>query len=189
MISTNDFKNGQTIVYEGQIYQVIDFLHVKPGKGGAFVRTTLRNLRSGAVTDVTFNAGIKVERADIAKTPMQYSYQNGDRYVFMNMETYEQIEIPAFQIKDEMNYIYEGLEVNVNVFNGDEIIGISLPDKVTLNVTETVEGVKGDNTKTNSLKDAMTNTGLLVRVPMFIKIGDNIVVSTADGSYFSRDNK
>ncbi|MDR2867070.1 MAG: elongation factor P [Acholeplasmatales bacterium] len=189
MISTNDFKTGQTIIHEGQIYTVIEFMHVKPGKGGAFVRTKLRNLRSGAVIDYTFPSGVRVERAQIDKTPMNFLYADGANVVFMNMETYEQVEIPLSTIEYEMQFIYEGLGVNINIFNGNEILGVTLPDKVTLEVTDTIEGVKGDNTKTNSLKDAMTNTGLLVKVPMFIENGDKIIVSTIDGTYFARDNK
>ncbi|MDR2828350.1 MAG: elongation factor P [Acholeplasmatales bacterium] len=191
MVSTNEFKTGMTIIYEGQIYQVIEFMHVKPGKGNTFVRTTIRNLRTGALlTDYRFDAGIKVERAVIDKTPMSYLYKDGLNQVFMNMETYEQVEIPISQIEWESNFIYDGLEVLVNIFNsknGTEILGITLPDKVTLEIVDTISGVKGDNTKTNSLKDSITNTGLLVKVPMFIENGEKIIVSTYDGSYVSRD--
>jgi elongation factor P len=186
MISTNDFKTGQTIMFDGNIFQVIEFMHVKPGKGSAFVRTKLRNLRSGAVIDYTFNAGTKVERAQIDKNQMQYLYANGDMYVFMNTETYEQIEIPGNQIEYELKFIYEGMMVDVNFYNNQEILGVTLPDKVVLEVTETVPGVKGD-TKTNALKDAIMQTGLLVKVPMFIEQGEKIIVSTYDGSYVSRD--
>ena len=186
MISTNEFKTGQTIVHDGHIYQVIEFMHVKPGKGAAFVRTKLRNLRTGSVTDYTFNAGTKVERAQIDKNVMQYLYASGDHHVFMNSETYEQTEIPYEQIKSELNYIYEGMEVSVMFYNNIEILGVSLPDKVVLEVVETVPGVKGD-TKTNALKDAIMQTGLLVKVPMFIEQGEKIIVSTYDGSYVSRD--
>lgn len=186
MISTNDFKTGQTIVYEGNIYSVIEFQHVKPGKGGAFVRTKLRNLRSGSVTDITFNAGIKVERAQIDKIMMQYLYADGDKYVFMNTETYEQIEIPGFQIERELNFIYEGLSVEVMFFDGSEILGVTLPDKLVLEVVETMPAVKGD-TKGNALKDAILQTGLLVKVPMFIESGEKIIINTNDSSYVSRD--
>ena len=186
MISTNEFKTGQTILHEGNIYQVIEFMHVKPGKGAAFVRSKLRNLRTGAVIDYTFNAGTKVERAQIDKNNMQYLYASGDQHVFMNTETYEQIEIPEIQIKNELNYIYESMEVSVMFYNNQEILGVSLPDKVVLTVTETVPGVKGD-TKTNAMKDAIMQTGLLVKVPMFIEEGEKIIVSTYDGSYVSRD--
>lgn len=186
MISTNDFKTGQTIVYEGNIYSVIEFQHVKPGKGGAFVRTKLRNLRSGSVTDITFNAGIKVERAQIDKIMMQYLYADGDKYVFMNTETYEQIEIPGFQIERELNFIYEGLSVEVMFFDDSEILGVTLPDKLVLEVVETMPAVKGD-TKGNALKDAILQTGLLVKVPMFIESGEKIIINTNDSSYVSRD--
>ncbi len=186
MISTNDFKTGQTILHEGNIYSVIEFMHVKPGKGGAFVRTKLRNLRTGSVTDYTFNAGTKVERAQIDKNMMQYLYIDGDKHVFMNSETYEQIEIPQAQIEYELKYIFEGMSVEVMFYNNTEILGVSLPDKVVLEVKETVPGVKGD-TKTNALKDAIMQTGLLVKVPMFIEEGEKLIVNTNDGSYVSRD--
>lgn len=186
MISTNDFKTGQTIVYEGNLYSVIEFMHVKPGKGGAFVRTKLRNLRSGSVTDVTFNAGTKVERAQIDKTMMQYLYADGDKYIFMNTETYEQIEVPRFQIERELNFIYEGLSVEVMFYNSTEILGITLPDKLVLEIVETMPAVKGD-TKGNALKDAILQTGYMVKVPMFIEKGEKIIVNTNDGTYVSRD--
>src|SRR5690554_2001053 len=182
MISTNDFKTGQTILHEGNIFQVIEFMHVKPGKGSAFVRTKLRNLRSGAVIDYTFNAGMKVERAQIDRFKMQYLYANGDMHVFMNTDTYEQLEIPAAQIEYELKFIYEGMNVDVNFYNGVEILGVTLPDKIVMEVVDTVPGVKGD-TKTNASKDAYMQTGLLVKVPMFIEQGEKIIVSTQDGSY------
>ena len=186
MISTNDFKTGQTIIYDGNIYSVIEFLHVKPGKGGAFVRTKLRNLRSGSVTDVTFNAGIKLERAQIDKIMMQYLYADGTNHVFMNGETYEQIDIPRNQIERELNFIYEGMSVEVMFFNNSEVLGVSLPDKLALQVVETVPGVKGD-TKTNAMKDAILQTGLMVKVPMFIEEGEKIIINTNDSTYVSRD--
>ncbi len=187
MISTNDFKTGQTIVWEGNIFQVIEFMHVKPGKGSAFVRSKLRNLRTGAVIDYTFNSGTKVERAQIDKLSMQYLYADGDHHVFMNNETYEQIEIFEKQIENELKYIYEGMSVDVSFYDGKEILGVILPDKVSLEVTEADPAVKGD-TKTNAMKDAIMQTGLLVKVPMFIEQGEKIIVNTNDGSYVSRDN-
>jgi elongation factor P len=186
MISTSDFKTGLTILYDGNIYQIIEFMHVKPGKGSAFVRTKLRNLRTGAVIDNTFNAGVKMDKAQIDRIQMQYIYANGDMHVFMNTETYEQIEIPESQIEQELKFIYEGMNVDVNFYDGKEILGVSLPDKVVLTIVETVPGVKGD-TKTNASKDAIMQTGLLVKVPMFIEEGEKIIVSTHDGSYYSRD--
>lgn len=185
MISTNDFKTGQTILHDGNIYSVIEFMHVKPGKGSAFVRTKLRNLRTGAVIDHTFNAGLKVGRAQIDKNKMQYLYIDGDMHVFMDNETYEQIEIPRKQIQRELKFIYEGMIVEVMFYNNTEILGVSLPDKVVLEVIKTVPGIKGD-TKTNALKDAIVQTGLLVKVPMFIEQGEKIIVKTGDGSYVSR---
>lgn len=186
MISTSDFKTGLTISFDGSIYQIIEFMHVKPGKGAAFVRSKLRNLRTGAVIDYTFNASEKVDRAQIDKTKMQYLYKDGNSHVFMNMETYEQIELSQTQIEYESKFIYEGMEVDVMFYNESEVLGVILPDKVVLEVTETVPGVKGD-TKTNALKDAIMQTGLLVKVPMFIEQGEKIIVSTQDGSYVSRD--
>ena len=186
MVSTNDFKTGITIVYEGNLYSVIEFMHVKPGKGGAFVRSKLRNLRTGSVTDITFNAGTKVEKAQIDKISMQYLYASGNNHVFMNTEDFEQIEIQAEHIENELKYIYEGAFVEVMFYNGSEILGVSLPDKVVLEVKETVPGVKGD-TRVNALKDAIMQTGLLVKVPMFIDEGEKIIVNTNDGSYVSKD--
>ena len=137
MITTADFRNGQTIVYQDNIYSIIEFLHVKPGKGAAFVRTKLRNLRTGGVVDVTFPAGEKVERAQIDKIPNQFLYAMGDKFVFMNMETYEQIELPREQIAFESNFLYEGIDVSLMIYDGYEVIGIVLPEKVSLEVTET----------------------------------------------------
>lgn len=186
MISTNDFKTGQTILHEGNIFQVIEFMHVKPGKGSAFVRTKLRNLRTGAVIDYTFNAGTKIERAQIDKNSMQYLYADGQNHVFMNNDTYEQIEIPGVQIERELNYMYEGMSVEVLFYNNSEILGVSLPDKVALTIVQADPAVKGD-TKTNAMKDAVLQTGLMVKVPMFIEQGERIIVSTYDGSYVSRE--
>lgn len=186
MITTNEFRNNMTIIYDNNIYQIIEFLHVKPARGGAFVRTKLRNLRSGAIIDHTFNAGIKVKRAQIDRYPMQYLYANGDLHVFMNTETYEQLEISESQIKHELNYIYEGMTVEIMLFEGSEVLGINLPDNVVLKVAETEPGVRGD-TKTNAMKDATLETGLLVKVPLFIEKGEKIVVSTHDATYVSRE--
>ncbi len=186
MISVNDFKTGQTIQFDGNIFQVIEFLHVKPGKGSAFVRSKLRNLRTGSVIDHTFNAGTKVEKAQIDKTPMQYLYAAGDQYVFMNTETYEQIELSYKQIEEELKYMYEGLTVEIMFFNNSEVLGVSLPEKLALTVIETVPGVKGD-TKTNAMKDATLETGTVIKVPLFISEGEKIIVNTVEGTYVSRE--
>ena len=184
MISTNDLKNGITIEFEGNIYVVMDTQHVKPGKGAAIVKAKLKNLRTGAIVEQTFNAGVKVATAHISKQLMQYLYNMSGVYYFMNMETYEQLELQESQIGDNSKFLKENLEVYITSFNG-EILGIDLPDKVTLVVTHTEPAVKG-NTTTNALKDAECETGLLVRVPLFIEEGESIVISTADGKYVSR---
>ncbi len=184
MVSTNDFKTGLTIEYEGNIYSIMEFQHVKPGKGSAFVRTKLRNLRSGAVIDKTFNAGINIDQAQIDKSQMQYLYANGDTHVFMNNDTYEQIEIHKSQIENELYYLTEGMTINVISYQS-EILGVELPDKVVLEVVETPGGARG-NTASNATKEALTNTGLRLLVPLFVETGDRIVVSTSTGKYDTR---
>ena len=184
MINVNDFKTGMTISYEGNLYQVLEFQHVKPGKGAAIVKAKLKNLRTGAIFEQTFNAGVKVATARIEKQLMQYLYNMNDVFYFMNMESYEQLEIPATSITDEAKFLKENLEVYITSYEG-EILGIQLPDKVELLITHTEPAVKG-NTTTNALKDAECETGLMVRVPLFVEEGERIIVSTADGKYVSR---
>ncbi len=184
MVSSNDFKNGMTILYDGHIYKILEFMHVKPGKGGAFVRTKLRDLRNGGIVDITFNAAEKVERAIIDKISMQYLYDDGASLVFMDMETYEQIELAHALVENEMKFLVENMTVEIEKM-GEEFLGIILPDKVTLLVTKCDPAVRGD-TKTNALKDAYVETGLLVKVPMFIEEGEKIIISTETGKYSSR---
>ncbi|MGL5296411.1 MAG: elongation factor P [Culicoidibacterales bacterium] len=184
MISVNDFKTGMTIQYDGQIFKVLEFLHVKPGKGAAFVRTKLRNLRSGANIDKTFNAGEKVEKAHIDYRKMQYSYNAGEDFIFMDQESYEMVEIPRAAIEWEANFLKESLEVSIEMFEG-EIIGVTLPDKITLKIVECDPAVKG-NTATNATKNATVETGFVVKVPLFIQNEEEIIVSTQDGKYASR---
>jgi elongation factor P len=184
LISTNDLKNGITIQVDGEIFVVMETQHVKPGKGAAIVKAKLKNLRSGAIFEKAFNAGVKVETARIEKQLMQYLYSMGDEYYFMNMETYEQISLTKDHLGDGVNYLIENAEVYITSFEG-EVIGIDLPDKINLKVTHTEPAVKG-NTTNNALKDATVETGLLVRVPLFIEEGETIVVSTSDGKYVSR---
>ncbi len=184
MINVNEFKTGVTIIVDGNLYQVIEFLHVKPGKGPAFVRTKLKNLRTGANIEHTFNAGIKVEKAMVDKKEMQYLYNTGDSYVFMNMETYEQVELNKKQLEDEIPYLKENLEVEL-IFCEDEMLGINLPEKVEMIVTSAEPAVKG-NTVNNATKEAIVETGLMVKVPLFINEGDVIIISTSDGKYVSR---
>ena len=184
MITTNDFKTGQTIQHDGNLYVVLEFLHVKPGKGSAFVRSKLRNLRSGAVIEKTWRAGEKVQTAMIEKNKMQYLYANGDVHVFMNNETYEQIELRSEQIQEQLNFLKEQMEVNIITFEG-EILGVDLSEKVVLKVTDTVPGVRG-NTVTNATKDAIVETGYKLQVPLFIEIDDDIVISTQTGKYSTK---
>lgn len=184
MINVNDFKVGMTINYENNIYQVLEFQHVKPGKGAAIVKTKLKNLRTGSIVEQTFNAGIKVPTAHINKTKMQALYLNGDSYSFMNMETFETVDVNLKQIESEAKYLKEGLEVII-FFYENELLGIELPEKIDYVITETEPAVKG-NTATNATKDATLENGLNVRVPLFIEQGEEIIVSTKDGKYVSR---
>ena len=184
MIEVNDIKNGMTLMIEGNIYQVVEFLHVKPGKGSAFMKTKLKNLRTGGTVEKTFNTNVKFEKANISRSSVQYLYNTGDTYYFMNMETYEQVELTSDQIGDNKNYLIENMMVDVIMFEG-ELLGVVLPDKVEFTVTETEPAVKG-NTTNNALKDAYVETGMLVRVPLFIEQGEKILVTTADGKYSSR---
>lgn len=184
MISVNDFKTGLTIELDGGLWKVIDFQHVKPGKGAAFVRSKLKNLRSGAVQEKTFRAGEKVGRAHIENRKMQYLYATPDSYVFMDTDNYEQVELQAFQIEDELNYLLENMEVHLIMY-GDETLGVSLPNTVTLLVEETEPGIKGD-TASGGSKPAKMETGLMVNVPFFVNAGDKLIINTEDGSYVSR---
>jgi elongation factor P len=184
MIGVNDIKNGMTLIIEGNIYQVLEFLHVKPGKGSAFMKTKLKNMRTGGIVEKTFNTNIKFEKANITRTNVQYLYNTGDTYYFMNMETYEQLELPEAQVGDNKDYLIENSTVDV-VFYESELLGIVLPEKVEFTVVSTEPAVKG-NTTNNAQKDAYVETGLLVRVPLFIEQGEKILVTTKDGKYSSR---
>ncbi len=184
MISVNDFKTGVTIEFEGNIWQVIEFQHVKPGKGAAFVRSKLRNLRNGNIQEKTFRAGERVSRAHIETKTMQYLYASGDSHAFMDTNTYEQIEMQTSQIEHELKFIKENMEVSIITYEG-EIIGIDLPNNVELEVTETEPGLKGDTVSGGS-KSATLETGLVVQVPLFINQGETLVISTSDGKYVSR---
>lgn len=184
MISTNDFKTGITIQSEGNLWMVLEFQHVKPGKGSAFVRSKLRNLRTGAVLDKTWRAGEKVEPAHIEKDKMAYLYSMGESYVFMNNDTYEQIEIRGSQMEYQLNFLVEGMEVNVISFEG-EILGVDIPEKVTLEVIEADPAVKG-NTAQSATKDCIVQTGYKLQVPLFVNKGDKIIVNTSTGKYDTR---
>lgn len=183
-ININDIKNGMTIIMDGNLSQIIEFQHVKPGKGPAFVRIKLKNLRTGAIVEDTYNTNLKVEKAHIDKMPMQYLYQDGNKYVFMNSQTYDQIEIPEEKLEDEKKFLKEGMEITIDFYEG-EIIGITLPEKIEFEVIETEPAVKG-NTTNNAMKDATIETGYTVKVPLFINQGEKIIISTKDGKYSSR---
>lgn len=184
MVNVNDIKNGMTIEVDGNIYTILDFSHVKPGKGAAFVKMKLKNLRTGSIVEQTFNSSTKVAKALIEKKTMQYLYNTGDAFVFMDMADYSQIELPESQIKDEAKYLTENSEVSIMYYNS-EMLGVNLPEKVELEVTKTEPGIKG-NTTTTATKEATLSTGLVVRVPLFINEGDVVIISTFDGKYVSR---
>lgn len=184
MISVNDFKTGLTIEVDGGLWRVIEFQHVKPGKGAAFVRSKLRNLRSGSIQEKTFRAGEKVEKAQIDNRKMQYLYASGVQHVFMDLESYEQVELPANSIEYELKFLKENMEVQIMMYNA-ETLGVELPNTVVLEVTETEPGVKGD-TSSGGTKTAVLETGLSVQVPFFINQGDHLIINTTDSNYVSR---
>lgn len=184
MISVNDFRTGTTIEVEGDIWRVIEFQHVKPGKGAAFVRSKLRNLRSGNIQEKTFRGGERVKRAQIDNVKMQYLYADGDNHVFMDNETYDQIELTAAQIEYELKFLKEGMEVHIIQYES-EVLGVQLPITVELEVTETEPGIKGD-TASGGSKPATLETGITVQVPFFVNVGDVLVVNTEEGEYVSR---
>ncbi|GHH96954.1 elongation factor P [Neobacillus kokaensis] len=184
MISVNDFRTGLTIEVDGSIWRVMDFQHVKPGKGAAFVRSKLRNLRNGAVQEKTFRAGEKVEKAQIDNRKMQYLYASGDQHVFMDMESYEQVELPASNLEYELKFLKENMEVHILMYQ-TETLGVELPNTVELEVTETEPGIKGD-TASGGSKPATMETGLIVQVPFFINQGDKLIINTSEGTYVSR---
>ena len=184
MINVNDLKVGMTIMYENNIYSVMDTQHVKPGKGAAFVQAKLKNLRSGAIIENRFNSSDKVEPARIEKKPMQFLYAMNDVYYFMNMNDYEQVEINKSQIGDDVELLKENLEVDIMFFEG-EMLGMNLPDKIEFKVTHTEPAVKG-NTTSSAMKDATIETGKVIKVPLFIEQDEMILVSSKDGKYVSR---
>ena len=184
MFNVNDIKNGMTIKYEGNIYQVVEFQHVKPGKGSAFVKTKRKNLKAGTTQEITFNAGIKMEKADVRKSDLSYLYTTGDTYVFMDNNTYDQIELPAALLEDQAKFLKEGMNVQSMSIEG-EIVGIDLPEKVSYKVISAPEAVKG-NTTSSAQKDITIETGYTLKAPLFITEGEEVIITTRDGKYFSR---
>jgi elongation factor P len=184
-VNTNDLKRGMTLELDRTLFQVIEFQHVKPGKGGAFVRTRLRNLKTGAVVDRTFNAGVNVGLAIVERHEMQFLYRDGDSLVFMDTDSYEQHHIPADVVGESGSYLTEGSTATVVLYEGSAI-GVELPASVVLHVARTDPGVKGDRVS-GALKPATLETGLLVQVPLFVEQGDLVKIDTRSGEYLTRE--
>lgn len=184
MISTSDFRTGMTIEIDSGVWQIVDFQHVKPGKGAAFVRTKMKNVRSGAVVERTFNPGEKMPRAHIERREMQFLYESDGEFNFMDNENFEQIAVPASQLGDAPKYLKENMDIGIMFFQS-EIIGVDLPVAVELTVVETDPGIRGD-TATGGTKPAKMETGCVVRVPLFINVGDVLRVDTRTGDYLER---
>jgi elongation factor P len=183
-ISVNELKNGITLELDNGLFQVIEFQHVKPGKGGAFVRTKIRNLRSGAVIDKTFNAGIKVEQAIVDRQDMQFLYKDGDEYVFMNTSTYDQMNVASSALGDAADYLIEQMIAQIAMYQG-EIIGVEIAASVELTIAETEPGVQGDRVS-GARKPATLETGKVLQVPLFVEPGDKVRVDTRTGDYITR---
>jgi elongation factor P len=184
MISASDFRNGVTFEMDGNVMQVIEFQHVKPGKGAAFVRTKMRNVITGAVTETTFNPSEKFENAYVERRDMEYSYKDGDLYYFMDQETYELIPIDSSMLTDGFKGVKDNTVCNVQSYKGN-VFGVEPPNFVELTVTKTDPGFRGD-TATNVLKPATVETGAEVKVPLFIEEGDKIKIDTRTGEYLER---
>ena len=183
-ITTNDLKNGMALDLDDGLFEVVEFQHVKPGKGGAFVRTTLRNVRNGASSDRTFRAGEKVERAMIDKREMQFLYRAGDDYVFMDTTTYDQLTVEPSSLGGAADYLIENAEAILKMF-GDEIVGVELPAAVELTIAETEPGIQGDRVS-GARKPATLETGLVIQVPLFVGPGERVRVDTRTGDYITR---
>ncbi|HEY3943377.1 MAG TPA: elongation factor P [Acidimicrobiales bacterium] len=183
-VSTNDLKNGMTLQLPEGLFNVVEFQHVKPGKGGAFVRTKLKNVRSGAVVERTYRADERLEQAIIDKREMQFLYRDGTQYVFMDTSTYEQLSVEPTALGTAASYLKETDEVVLELFD-DEIVGVDLPAAVELTVTDTEPGLQGDRVS-GARKPATLQTGLVVQVPLFVNTGDAIKVDTRSGEYLTR---
>ena len=183
-ISTNDLKNGITLELDNGLFQVVEFQHVKPGKGGAFVRTKLRNLKNGSQLERTFNAGIRVEQAMLEKKDMQFLYRDGDEYVFMDTESYDQMNVPPVALGDAADYLIEQA-VAIIAFHNGEIVTVEIPASVELTISETDPGIQGDRVS-GARKPATLETGKVLQVPLFINIGDRVKVDTRSGDYITR---
>ena len=185
MLSTTDFRRGLKIEMDGVPYEIVDFLHVKPGKGGAFIRTKLKNMINGRVVENTFRSGEKMVKPDLESKDMQYLYREGEDFVFMDMESYEQMHAGAAQLGEKGGYLKDGMELKMLLYKGQPL-DIDLPASVVLQVAETEPGVKGD-TVSGATKPAQLETGITVNVPLFVNIGDKIKVDTRSGDYIGRE--
>ena len=183
-ISVNDLKNGITLELDNNLFQVVEFQHVKPGKGGAFVRSKIRNVRTGAVIDKTFNAGIKVEQAIVDRQDMQYLYLDGEMYVFMNTHTYDQINVPKTALGDAADYLVEQMIAQIATYQG-EIIGVDIAASVELTIAATEPGLQGDRSS-GGTKPATLETGKEIKVPLFVETGERVKVDTRTGEYMAR---
>ncbi len=184
MISSNDFRTGVTVELDNDVWQVVDFQHVKPGKGAAFVRTKMKNVRTGAVIERTFNAGEKIPKAHVDRREMQYLYAGDGLYNFMDTETFDQYSLNDSQLGDAKNFLKENMNIAVMFFQGT-VIGVDIPNSVELEVIETDPGIRGD-TATGGTKPAKLETGYVVKVPLFINVGDVLRVDTRSGDYIER---
>jgi elongation factor P len=184
MATTNDLKNGMVLNLDGELWSVVEFQHVKPGKGGAFVRTTLKNVLSGKVVDRTFNAGTKVDTATVDKRSMQYLYADGEEFVFMDLESYDQIHVPSATVGDGAKYLLPEASATVATHEGVPLY-VELPTSVVVEVTYTEPGLQGDRS-TGGTKPATVETGAIVQVPLFVTTGEKIKVDTRDGRYLGR---
>lgn len=183
-ISTNDLKNGITLELDNGLFTVVEFQHVKPGKGGAFVRTKLRNLRNGNLLEKTFNAGIRVEQAILDKRDMQFLYKDGDDFVFMDTESYDQMTVPPVALGDAADYLKESAMAIMALHNG-EIVSVEIAASVELEIAETEPGIQGDRVS-GARKPATLETGKVIQVPLFVNIGDKVKVDTRTGDYITR---
>jgi elongation factor P len=187
MISSNDFRPGVSIVWNNSVWRVVEFLHVKPGKGAAFVRTKLKNVQSGNTVEQTFRAGETMPQANLEKSTMQHTYKEGEQFIFMDMESYEESTLTEKQIGDRVKYLKEGMEVSV-VRWGEQVLEVELPNAVVLEVTQTDPGMKGD-TATGGNKPAIVESGAQVMVPLFITIGEKIKIDTRTDTYLGREKE
>ena len=187
MATTNDIKNGSVLNLDGQLWSVIEFQHVKPGKGGAFVRTKIRNVRSGKVVDKTFNAGTKVDFATVDRRDYSYLYQDGENYVFMDQTDYDQVTVPGSVVGDAANFMLEGQEVQIAMHDG-EALQVEMPASVVLEVTYTEPGLQGDRSSAGS-KPATLETGYEIQVPLFLESNTKVKVDTRTGEYLGRVNE